>query len=207
MQACGERWQIEVCRGGYSLPQDSEAEVERCKEHVGISLNYEGDSEALRTKFTITLVNQLPGKQDHELHGKQVTYGQVSNDTTATVYGFYDFIQRSELEDETNGWKIDDRVIIRATITTFGALESTVAAGPAAAAAVFNPPETWRTDAKTMLASGRASDIALYVGPREFAAHRTILRMRSPYFDGLFASSMEDAGRWDRCAILYSDLV
>ena len=113
-------------------------------------------------------------------------------------------IKRSKLEDESKGWKVDDRVIIRATITTYGALESTVAAGPAAAAAVFNPPETWRTDAKTMLSSGRASDIALYVGPREFAAHRTILRMRSPYFEGLFSSSMKDADRWARCAILHS---
>ena len=29
-------------------------------------------------------------------------------------------------EDESKGFKVDDRVVIRATVTTFGGLESTV---------------------------------------------------------------------------------
>jgi speckle-type POZ protein len=44
-----------------------------------------------------------------------------------------------------------------------------------------------------MLKSGYASDIALYVGPREFKAHKSILGARSPYFAALFASPMREA--------------
>jgi len=98
-------------------------------------------------------------------------------------------MKRSDLEDESNGWKVNDRVVIRATITTFGDLESTVAA----AAPAFAPPSTLSADLKSMLDSGRASDIALYCGDRQFPAHRFVLRARSPYFEGLFASSMRDA--------------
>ena len=131
--------------------------------------------------------------------GAETVFGQENNDDLSCGHGD-DMIRRSVLEDESNGFKIDDRVIIRATITTHGHLASTVAAGPGAA--VFNPPETLRTDMRALLKTGRASDIALYCGPREFAAHRTILRARSSYFEALFASSMKDADRWDRCAIV-----
>ena len=103
--------------------------------------------------------------------------------------GWPTFIKRSVLEDETNGWKLDDRVIIRATITTFGQLESTVTERTPA----FAPPNTVIRDLEAILATGDASDIALYVGPREFNAHKLILRARSPYFKGLFSSSMRDS--------------
>ena len=84
---------------------------------------------------------------------------------------------------------VNDRVVIRATFTTFGDLESTVAA----AVPAFTPPNTVTADLKRMLNSAEASDIALYCGPREFPAHRFLLRARSPYFKGLFASTMRDA--------------
>ena len=76
-----------------------------------------------------------------------------------------------------------------AAITTFGVLESTVAA----AAPAFTPPNTVTADFNSMLASGYNSDIALYCGHRQFDAHRSILGTRSPYFKGLFASTMRDA--------------
>ena len=113
----------------------------------------------------------------------------MGNGTITTGIGFATFIKRSVLEDETNGWKIDDRVIIRATITTYGKLEGTVTAVTPA----FTPPNTLSTDLSNILKSGRASDIALYVGPREFKAHKLVLRMRSPYWEALFASPMREA--------------
>ena len=131
MQAAGHKWQIEVHPGGYSKSSDTEAEVQRYKEHVVIFIKYMGDSEALRTKYLITLVNQLPGKAD-KTRGDGVdgdvinTFGQVNSGIIVKGNGFPAFIKRSVLKDESNGWKVDDRVIIRATITTFGGLESTV---------------------------------------------------------------------------------
>ena len=119
-----------------------------------------------------------------------MTFGQVDTDTIDTCKGFLGFIKRSVLEDETKGWKIDDRVIIRVTITTYGKLEGTVTAATPA----FTPPNTVVTDWQTMLSSGRASDIALYVGHREFKAHKFVLRARSPYWEALFASPMREAG-------------
>ena len=53
-----------------------------------------------------------------------------------------------------------------------------------------------RSDYSALFDSGDGTDIALCCGPREFKAHRTILRARSPYFKGLFESKMGEA---DRC--------
>eukprot|EP00618_Florenciella_parvula_P014558 CAMPEP_0119532048 /NCGR_PEP_ID=MMETSP1344-20130328/45627_1 /TAXON_ID=236787 /ORGANISM="Florenciella parvula, Strain CCMP2471" /LENGTH=256 /DNA_ID=CAMNT_0007572443 /DNA_START=52 /DNA_END=819 /DNA_ORIENTATION=- len=188
MQAVGEKWQIVVFPGGMSKGADTAEELQRKKEHVAIYLHYKGDCPALRAKYSITLVNQLPGNVDETGRGS-TTFGQVNSGTSTDNIGWSNFIKRSRLEDESRGWKVNDRVIIRATITTFGDLESTVAA----AAPAFTPPNTVTTDLESMLNSGEASDIALYVAGREFKAHRVILRARSPYFKGLLSSSMRDA--------------
>ena len=60
---------------------------------------------------------------------------------------------------------------------------------------VYTPPNAviLAADLKRMLTSGQYSDVAIYVGQRTFSAHRNILRARSPYFEGLFSSSMRDA--------------
>ena len=189
MEAAGGKWQIQAMPGGKSMASDPSDVVQRNKEHVGIFLNYKGDSEGLRTKYSITVVNQLPRCPIVKtISDSPRTFGQVENATTDTGRGFPCAIKRSILEDESKGWKVNDCVIIRITITTFGDLESTVAAP-----AVFTPHSSLAADVSELFTSGRASDITLTVGRREFAAHRTILRARSPYFEGLFSSSMRDA--------------
>ena len=186
MQACGEPWEIHVHRGGLHLPTDSEDEVANFKKGVAIFLVYTGGSEGLRTRFSLTLVNQLPGEEDFQRF-YECTFGK--GDGGKRDWGSKRFIKRSVLEDETKGLKLDDRVIIRATVTTYGKLESTVTAHTPA----FAPPNTLSRDLEAMLTAGDASDIALYVGPREFNAHKFVLRARSPYFKGLFSSSMRDS--------------
>ena len=191
MQVVGDKWVIEVMPGGSSSSSHNEAVVQRRKEHVAIYLHYVGDSEALCARFSVTLVNQLPGGVDKicGAEGLVITFGQVNSDTTQTSRGLVHIIKRSDLEDESSGWKVDDRVVIRATITTLNDFETTVAAN----APAFTPPNTLPDDLKSMLSSGDASDIILNCGQRQFHAHRLILRARSPYFKGLFASVMRDA--------------
>ena len=122
MQAAGDKWTIEVMPGGISHSDNPGEEAQRCSELVAIFLRYKGDSEAIRVKFSITLVNQLPGKAD----GTSKADG-ADNDvvvTFATGMGFPTFVKRCELEDESNGFKLNDRVIFRATITTIGRIGS-----------------------------------------------------------------------------------
>ena len=49
----------------------------------------------------------------------------------------------------------------------------------------------------SLMTSGKASDITIHVGHLSFPAHRTILRARSPYFKGMFSSSMLEADSED----------
>ena len=92
----------------------------------------------------------------------------------------------SGLNNESGGWLKDDCMIIRATIT----LGDTTARTPHSPGMV-----AMRSDYTELHASGDGSDVILCCGDKEFACHRTILRARSPYFRGLFASTMSDADR------------
>jgi len=188
MRAAGDKWMIEACPGGCSMPSYTNEAVQRCMEHISIFITYKGDSEGLRARCTLTLVNQLPGREHKTVAvGQEHVFGRINTDKTVSGVGC-NLVKRSVLEDDSNGWKFNDRVIIRATITTFGKVESNMVGS-----ATFTPPNTITSDLKRMLISGEASDIALCCGTREFTAHRSILRTRSPYFKGLFASTMRDA--------------
>jgi hypothetical protein len=188
MRAAGDKWMIEACPGGSSMPSYTADDIQRCMEHTSIFITYKGDSEWLRARCTITLVNQLPGWKDRTIAvGQEHVFGQTNTDKIVTHVGC-NLVKRSILEDESNGWKFNDRVIVRATITTFSEIEPNIVGSTN-----FTPPNTIPADLKRSLDSGYNSDIVLSCGDRQFPAHRFVLGSRSPYFKGLFASSMRDA--------------
>ena len=85
MQCVGDSWSLQVCPGG------------RCdehKKHVGIFLYYPGSSEALRTDFSITIVNQLPGLQNKSFNSLTCTFGQRAEGDVVKGWGWKDFIKR-----------------------------------------------------------------------------------------------------------------
>ena len=208
MSAAGHQWRLRVARGGSCSQDATEEQVQKSKKSASLELIYEGDSAAVRAHYGITIVNQLPDNDDLTLSWTRVgldpvTFGKVdvSNpgmkwyEEAKKSHGFSlgrdSSLERFILEDDSNGWKINDRVIIRATITTFSKLES------ATITPAMIPPNTATSDFKSMFDSGYASDIMLHVSGREFKAHRNILGSRSPYFKALFASSMRDSNSRD----------
>ena len=98
-------------------------------------------------------------------------------------------MKRAELLDESNGLKLNNRVIIRVDITTYGDVEHKVTTESDA----WIPPETLRQDMASLMTSGDDTDVEIYVAHRTFHAHSQILRARSPYLKGMLASSMREA--------------
>ena len=172
MQCVGHSWKLAVYPGGVN---------DETKEHVGICLYYRGSLEALRTEFSITLVNQLHGDP-----GSLVCSGAR---TFRKHVGSPIIIKRARLLDESNGFKLNNRVIIRVDITTYGDVEHKVNTG----SDPWTPPDTLRQDMASLLASGDDTDVEIYVAHRTFHAHSPILSARSPYLKGMLASSMREA--------------
>ena len=135
MQCAGHSWQLAVCPGA----PDGED-----KEYIAIYLLYRGSSQALRTEPSITLVNQLLGLRDEStttlfcgsLSNGMHIFGQV---TEAGV------LFKLDLLHESKGFKVNDRVIVRVDITTYGDVEHKVTADD-----TWTPPETWRQDMASM---------------------------------------------------------
>jgi len=185
-----DSWKILVMPGGHSRPDASRAAVLAKMEFVAVCLEYTGDLEELRAAFTLTLVNQLPGGEDVTKAEPLRLFGRTRSPSTCQGRCVGKFVKRAALENEANGFRRGDCIILRAVVTSVGAPESTVAA----LATAWTPANTIAVDMGRILAEGLASDITLRVDDgREFPAHRTVLRARSPYFEALFASSMRDA--------------
>ena len=111
MDAAGHTWRLNLCPGGYSDISDPE-EVKRDRaEHVAIYLFYKGTRAALRCQFSIALVNQHDDKDDDEVQAPPVTFGQRSQEQVYQVDGFPKFMRRAVLEDEANGYKMNDTVV------------------------------------------------------------------------------------------------
>ena len=72
MQCASHSWRLEVYPGGRKQSTETEEKNRTNAEKVAIFLHYRGRSEALRTEYSLTLVNQLPGK----LHKKKQRTGQ-----------------------------------------------------------------------------------------------------------------------------------
>jgi len=103
---------------------------------VAVFLHYGGlSSVPVKTEFKIRIVNQIEGKQDITLPRRNIECARfarkfdVSNGVVSSR-GFPSFVYQNVLNDECNGYKVDDCVVLEADITTFGsALKSLVTAG------------------------------------------------------------------------------
>ena len=111
MQAAGHNWRLNLCPGGYSDLSDPEDVKRDRAEHIAIYLFYKGTRAALRCQFSITLVNQHDDKDDDEVQAPPVTFGQKSGDHVYQVDGFPKFMRRAVIDDEANGYKMNDTVV------------------------------------------------------------------------------------------------
>ena len=64
-----------------------------------------------------------------------------------------DIITNAALNDETAGWKVKDRVVVRVQITVYGEFTHTVAT-PDPVPAPIRPPSTLETDIADLLSNG-----------------------------------------------------
>jgi len=126
-------WKLEVNPGGQG---DKPGESTLKKDMVAVFLHYGGlSSVPVKTEFKIRIVNQIEGKQDITLPRRNIECARfackfdVSNGVVSSR-GFPSFVYQNVLNDECNGYKVDDCVVLEADITTFGgALTSFVTAG------------------------------------------------------------------------------
>ena len=206
MRAVGDLWSVEVYPRGLTIQPYGETTG---SEHVAVYLRYRGVETyraPLEASVLITIVNQLDSTRSK---GKKWFAWEFSRcdetpgDACPPLPGgwhdadkymgaalFYpNLIQQSVLEDESTGFKVDDRVVLRFSVTTHGEIRSTVNA----AASPFMPPSTTTADMAIVFSSGYMSDITISCEERSFRCHRCVLGGRSEFFRGLFASSMRDA--------------
>lgn len=136
MEAAGHTWQMSLYPGGVG----SSTHHPRSNRHVALFLNYCGE-EQLRVKFRWTLVNQAAGKPHLAKEPTTTMFGKCTDGVKMRQGDEY-FIAADQLADESNGWRANDRVIIRLDLTLFGDPASTVSVDEGS----WEPPKTWQRD-------------------------------------------------------------
>ena len=156
-----------------------------------------------KTNFTLRLVNQK-GKADKEWKIEHQFKEGVAS------YGNITLVKQTSMADESEGWKVDDRVIIEAEVTVFSPHVLKVTKVQAS-----KPPDTLVTDdLLRMLNSGMRSDIEISVvgcaatgssgssssssssssnASRTFQAHSQILCARSSYLCAMLQTPMVES--------------
>ena len=186
MKAVGELWKLELVPGGMSVNTLTDVEKEKAKGHIAAFLHYLGEKDRVRVRVSLNLVNhELDEAVDFPALTFTTTFGK---EPARTSQGFPNLIIRETIEDESEGWKQNDCVKLRATITSLD-LVGTVAA----AERPFLPLSTITADLKLLFTSSYRCDITINCGNRTFTAHKCVLGIRSGFFKGLFASAMRDA--------------
>jgi hypothetical protein len=92
---------------------------------VAVFLHYGGHSSVpVKAEFKIRLVNQIQGKHDIVLPRRNIECARFARkfdlmNCVVSSRGFPSFVYRNVLNDECNGYKLDDCVVLEADITTF----------------------------------------------------------------------------------------
>ena len=138
MEGAGYKWQLEVCPGGDEADAtDIPGLAQFRKDGVAVFLHCVGTFPPSKTKFTLRLVNQK-GKADeeHEFECYWMESALIMRCTTqasvedwehdeckfeegAAGYGSMSLIDQKSMADNSQGWKLDDRVQIEAEVTVF----------------------------------------------------------------------------------------
>jgi hypothetical protein len=193
---------------GWSIDKHNDTAVSKVskKSHVGVFLRYCGSEDLTNAQISLSMLNQLPNNSDAPKEFKKEPFS-----TQRSTLGDDLIIKQSVLADETEGFKVEDSVIIEATIILGGELQSTVESAP-----VYAFAETLKTDLSQLLTSGVDSDfnilLPLSVGTSDlipktadtaignnighsFQVHSLILKARSSYFRAMMSSSIETTKR------------
>ena len=181
--AAGHRWKLGVSPGG----KDGDH-----KDKVAAFLHWQGPAPAtpatatLDVKFTLRIVNQIPGKAE-----RKVTFSSVFKSVgVGQGYGSLEMLTQADMADETLGWKVNGRVLLECDIAVLGEVEQCVLPS------TFLPTlegSTLQQDMLAMLNDSDSADVTFIVGEQRFPAHTFIISARSSVLRAMLSAPMAEA--------------
>lgn len=160
------------------------------------------DGRVVRAFHRFTLVDQ--NGTGHDLtKGRRRDQGAVKiscarqDPNARNCHGYRKFVKRNVLENQQQGYLVDDTIIIRYTIelvVSSGGALSRAAGSPAApkAPTIQVPPSTLGVDMSSLLDAGENADVTFKVEDEEMPAHKIMLSTRSAVFRALLNAPMRE---------------
>ncbi len=138
----------------------------------------------VRAKFKFSILNAK--REETKAMESQRAYRFVQGKD----WGFKKFIRRDFLFDEANGLLPDDKLTLYCEVSVVA--DSVNISGQSNGVQFRVPECRLADDLGGLFDTQRFSDVTLFVGGREFLAHKAILAARSPVFAAMFEHEMEE---------------
>lgn len=183
VELCDRRWLLRVFPGG-SAPKH--------KQFVSIYLANRSNSVVMAS-YTLYCMNQIAGKEHKSFKSSGIKVFETQGQGKIDGWGRDRFIGTHELENEDDGFCVNDTVVFAVEITVFGELEHQYLAQ--------SKGHTLDQDLKALLVTNKNADMCLWLDNRtvQMNCHRCILAARSPVFQAMLSHDTAERASGEVC--------
>ncbi len=176
-------WSIRIYPGGYD--EDS-------KGFLSCFLSYESRGQA-RAAFKVSILNQK-GWKNHTITSDNVKLFVNSVDTSeSAVWGDAKFVSKADLRNQSNGFCVDDKLVIKVEMTVYGDIEQSILSTNAPCLGSPSKARSLAEEMCTLLGDEADADVTLQVGDVRIPAHKFILCLRSEVLRAMLTGGMRES--------------
>lgn len=189
----GKLWAVRLYPGGYD---ESAAGFMSCL----LALESVGNA---RASFKISVLNQKGWKDHHYSSDGVKDFCKSSDLNLIHLWGENNFLPHNMLKNASNGICVEDKLIIRVSLTIYGEVEHVhKSAGNSLVSNIYSnnsiPGSPARSnsiidDLRSAIANSALSDVTIICGENRLPAHKFILTLRSPVFRAMLTGELAEA--------------
>lgn len=177
-------WSIRIYPGGFN---------EECKDYLSCFVSLESRGTC-RASFKITLLNQK-GWKNIDFSSEVITFSKLDAINDRSAFGNAKFIYKNDLKYETNGFCVNDKIVIKVDLVIYGDIEHYIHAISSSASSNSTSLKKTRTltdSLSSLLHDNSTTDVVIQVDNETIQAHKFMLCLRSDVFKAMFDSQMSE---------------
>lgn len=178
----GKSWTMRIYPGGFN---------EESAGFLSCFVSYHSKG-SIRAAYTISVINQK-GWKNHFVKSNGVKDFRDNALDPFSIYGEAKFLSNTDMKTPASGVCVDDKIIIKVDLTTYGEVEQHIKSSCAQNLGSPARVKTIHDELSGILFKSSSSDVVIKAGAESIHAHSFILSLRSEVFRAMFNSPMKES--------------